>query len=368
MMVRDFGESFQKSWFSKASNPGGWMAYVTSKRDKVCWRRGISFSAAVALVFVALASAAAAWIGDSRPLAWVLDSASPNDINASSFDDRFSVALAPNLLSTGIPPRSLVRSLPLELEIKFQQAKSRLAQKLRSQDRPAALIEEPTVEVATIEKPAPSSVAAIPLPRSRPVEANLEFQAGPPTAQPDNHALLQSDNRTLLQKLSDLLPARVTLASLAPDGGLFREGPDLASLGYDNVTAVYDISARAVYMPDGSKLEAHSGLGSLMDDPGHVNERNVGATPPNVYDLKPRERLFHGVPALRMIPVGDSGTAGRSGLLAHSYMLGPNGDSNGCVSIKNYEKFLKAFSNGEIKRLVVVPSLSVENSASRRST
>jgi hypothetical protein len=120
-------------------------------------------------------------------------------------------------------------------------------------------------------------------------------------------------------------------------------------------------------MPNGLKLEAHSGFGSLMDDPGHVSERNVGATPPNVYDLKRRERLFHGVQVLRMIPVGGNGALGRSGLLAHSYMLGANGDSNGCVSIRNYEKFLKAFSNGEIKRLVVVASLGDSVSAARRS-
>jgi hypothetical protein len=69
-----------------------------------------------------------------------------------------------------------------------------------------------------------------------------------------------------------------------------------------------------------------------------------------------------------MIPVGDNGATGRSGLLAHSYMLGPKGDSNGCVSIKNYERFLRAFTNGEIKRLVVVPSLGDEKSASRWST
>ncbi|HBK08379.1 MAG TPA: hypothetical protein DDZ81_21435, partial [Acetobacteraceae bacterium] len=56
------------------------------------------------------------------------------------------------------------------------------------------------------------------------------------------------------------------------------------------------------------------------------------------------------------------------GLLAHSYMLGPNGDSNGCVSIKDYEKFLKAFVNGEIRRLVVVPRLRDEKLASRQST
>jgi hypothetical protein len=172
----------------------------------------------------------------------------------------------------------------------------------------------------------------------------------------------------LLEKLSDLLPGRVTLASLAPDGGLFGKRSDLASLGYDNFTAVYDISAHAVYMPDGSKLEAHSGFGSLMDDPAHVNEQNVGATPPNMYDLKPREALFHGVQALRMIPVGDNDTLGRSGLLAHNYMLGPNGDSNGCVSIKNYEKFLNAFTKGEIRRLAVVPRLRDEKSAPRQST
>jgi hypothetical protein len=88
-----------------------------------------------------------------------------------------------------------------------------------------------------------------------------------------------------------------------------------------------------------------------------------------VYDLKPRERPFHGVQALRMIPVGDNDTLGRSGLLAHSYMLGPNGDSNGCVSIKDYDRFLNAFTNGEVKRLVVVPSLGDGMSAAtRRST
>jgi hypothetical protein len=111
-------------------------------------------------------------------------------------------------------------------------ASGRLAQKLQSQDWRVAM-----------EEPTPSSVAAVPLPRSRPVEANLELRGGPLTAQPDN--------RTLLQKLSDLLPARVKLASLSPDGGLLGDGPDLTSLGYDNLTAVYDISARTVYMQTG---------------------------------------------------------------------------------------------------------------------
>jgi hypothetical protein len=127
----------------------------------------------------------------------------------------------------------------------------------------------------------------------------------------------------------------------------------------DRSTAVYDISAKTVYMPDGSKLEAHSGLGSRLDDPRFVHERMHGATPPHIYDLKPREALFHGVPALRLNPVGgEDAIFGRAGLLAHTYMLGPNGDSNGCISFKDYNKFLQAYRNGDIKRLVVVASLN----------
>jgi hypothetical protein len=123
----------------------------------------------------------------------------------------------------------------------------------------------------------------------------------------------------------------------------------------DSRTAVYDISARAVYLPNGEKLEAHSGFGDKMDDPRHVNVRMRGATPPNVYDLTLRESLFHGVRAIRLNPVDDEKMFGRDGILAHSYMLGPNGQSNGCVSFKDYDKFLQAFLRGEVDRLIVVP-------------
>jgi hypothetical protein len=343
------------------------MIYVSAGTDEIPRRRGLPSSGAmtVLLAAFALASGAAAWLAGSDSVASLSSPAFLKDTPAPSFDDRFSVDSfddrfsgnsTRNLLYSDIPPRPPARSMLGELEVKLPEAKGRLAQKLQSQDWKTALIEQ-----TTPSEPAPSTVSAVPLPlpRSRPVEANLELQGGPPTT--------QSDNRTLLQKLSDLLPGRITLASLAPDGGFLGNGPDLAALGYDNLTAVYDISAHVVYMPSGSKLEAHSGFGRLMDDPVHVSERNVGATPPNIYDLKPREQLFHGVQALRMIPVGDNDTLGRSGLLAHSYMLGPNGDSNGCVSIKNYEKFLQAFQNGEIRRLVVVASLSDGVATLRRS-
>ncbi len=151
-------------------------------------------------------------------------------------------------------------------------------------------------------------------------------------------------------------PAPLTLAYAAPDDGDLG-GQSIIPGRYDRWTAVYDISARKVYMPDGTTLEAHSGYGNRLDDPHHVDERMRGATPPTVYDLKLRESLFHGVQALRLIPEDEDKVFGRSGLLAHTYMLGPNGDSNGCVSFRDYNAFLQAYLNHRIKRLAVVTRL-----------
>jgi hypothetical protein len=126
----------------------------------------------------------------------------------------------------------------------------------------------------------------------------------------------------------------------------------------DSHTAIYDIVAQRVYLPNGQRLEAHSGLGSYLDDPRYVGEKDLGPTPPNVYELSLREELFHGVRAVRLIPVGGGNMFGRDGMLAHSYMLGPNGQSNGCVSIGDYPAFLNAVLSGEINRLVVVEHLA----------
>jgi hypothetical protein len=125
---------------------------------------------------------------------------------------------------------------------------------------------------------------------------------------------------------------------------------------YGDHVAVYDISARMVYLPDGTKLEAHSGLGALRDDPSGVSTRMRGPTPPATYALTPREELFHGVPALRLTPI-DSNVYGRAGLLAHTYMLGPDGDSNGCISFRDYDAFLNAYRSGKISKIVVVTRL-----------
>ena len=136
----------------------------------------------------------------------------------------------------------------------------------------------------------------------------------------------------------------------------------------DSHTAVYDIQAHTVYLPDGDRLEAHSGLGRRLDDPRYVSEKNRGPTPPNVYDLVLRSEPFHGVRALRLNPVGEGNMFGRDGMLAHTYMLGPSGQSFGCVSFRDYHAFLQAFLEGEVNRLVVVPHLgtSVSRAAPTR--
>ena len=166
-----------------------------------------------------------------------------------------------------------------------------------------------------------------------------------------------ADTRSIWEKLFGKPASALTLAYASAETGSLGSGHNPALGLYDRSTAVYDITAHKVYLPDGTALEAHSGLGALLDDPRHADVKMRGVTPPTVYDLQPREALFHGVEALRLIPQDEDQALGRDGLLAHSYMLGPNGDSNGCVSFKDYGAFLQAYKNHEITRLAVVARL-----------
>jgi hypothetical protein len=329
------------------------MAFDAATADRPLSRRrkGWSETITLGLAAVALSLGAAAWITDSDLSTLASAALPPSTDRLSSFEDRF---LPASSMPTKPALQPLDRSALAEVEMKLRAAQDLLAQKLMSPDLRggfvAAGLEEPRVEET---KRAPTTV--IPLPRSRPAAAGLV----PVLAQGDNGAGLddrappqrRADDRTLFEKLQD------RLASIAPGVGMFRRPPDLAALGYDGQTAVYDITAHAVYLPNGAILEAHSGMGDLKDDPEHISVRMQGATPPATYDLKPRETAFHGVQALRMTPVEGSEVYGRAGLLTHSYMLGPKGDSNGCVSIRDYDRFLKAYNDGAFTRLVVVPSL-----------
>lgn len=178
-----------------------------------------------------------------------------------------------------------------------------------------------------------------------------------------------ADNRNFFEKLFGVQKqqqAGTALAYAAPQdeaidrGRVTRMSPSVGTppRTAEAGTAIYDISAKMVYMPNGEKLEAHSGLGEYLDDPRYAHVRMKGVTPPHTYNLTEREALFHGVRAIRLTPVGGSGAIhGRAGLLAHTFMLGPNGDSNGCISFRDYERFLQAFLRGDIRRITVVASL-----------
>jgi Protein of unknown function (DUF2778) len=120
-------------------------------------------------------------------------------------------------------------------------------------------------------------------------------------------------------------------------------------------TAVFDLSAGIVYMPNGEKMEAHSGVGKMRDNPKYVHVRMLGPTPPSTYRLSMRESLFHGVAAIRMTPTNGINPHGRDGILAHSYMLRTRGDSHGCVVFADYNRFLSAFKRGAVTHIVVVP-------------
>jgi hypothetical protein len=125
--------------------------------------------------------------------------------------------------------------------------------------------------------------------------------------------------------------------------------------GQGDGVAVYDIAAGKVYMPDGTVLDAHSGMGNMMDNPDYVNQPNSGPTPPNTYNLSLRESPYFGVEALRLTPTDPGSMYGRSGILAHTKLVRGNNGSHGCVAFVDYAKFLAAFKSGQVKQLVVVP-------------
>lgn len=231
------------------------------------------------------------------------------------------------------------------------------------------LAEAPKTKEAA--QPAPAQVALnVPAPATKQVDAKAPAKAGASVrdmAQRAKNAVMSiasNDKPTMVEKLWGKQPAQGSLLSYASaDASVTGSIPETRAqnpmLGgsppYDKQTAVYDIAAKTVYLPDGTKLEAHSGLGSKMDDVRYAHVRMQGVTPPHIYELKPREALFHGVPALRLTPIGgEDKIFGRDGLLAHTYMLGNRGDSNGCVSFKDYYAFLNAYRNQGIRRLAVL--------------
>jgi len=288
--------------------------------------------------------------------------------------EQASAALAPS--STLTFDDRFAAAAPQGVEAKPQPETSKLAEAPKPQAETARLADaaKPRLEAPKPKAPAPVQVAA--LPPQRPADTSAAKSPGATVRDMAQRAkaavmsLASSERQSISEKLWGKQPSHGSLLAYASadasvTGSLGQnlgqelgqsQNPALGgSAPYDRSTAVYDISAHMVYLPDGTRLEAHSGLGSELDDPHSARIRMRGVTPPHIYELKPREALFHGVPALRLTPIGgEDAIYGRSGLLAHTYMLGPNGDSNGCVSFKDYNAFLNAYRNQGIKRLAVV--------------
>ena len=292
-----------------------------------------------------------------------------------SFMDRFAAAAPQSVEPTAQPEApKLAAASPLAPAPKLAEIIKPIppAQKLAEAPKPAVAPKLAEVAKPKEAAPAPVQVAAISPPPPRvaepaPAKTGNSIHDMAQRAKAAVMSLASNDRQTMVEKLWG------TPKPQQPHGGSLlsfasADASATGSLGpaqnpalqgstprYDQSTAVYDISAHMVYLPDGSKLEAHSGLGSQLDDPRSASIRMRGVTPPHMYDLTQREALFHGVAALRLNPVGGEETIyGRSGLLAHTFMLGANGDSNGCVSFRDYNAFLNAYRNQGIKRLAVV--------------
>ena len=258
-------------------------------------------------------------------------------ISPTMFNERFAAAepqSVPSNAANGAPPE---------------------APKLAEAPKPAA-----APRLAEAQKPkqaAPQQVAMTVPPPPTEAKPRSAIRDMAQRAKAAVMSIASNERMSITEKLWGKNSSRGSLLSYASaDASITSSiGRDQDQAPYDRDTAVYDITAHTVYLPDGTKLEAHSGLGSNLDDPRSARIRMRGVTPPHMYELKPREALFHGVPALRLTPVGgEEAIYGRDGLLAHTFMLRPNGDSNGCVSFRDYNAFLDAYRNKGIRKLAVV--------------
>jgi hypothetical protein len=278
---------------------------------------------------------------------WATDNASDTPITLasvpSSFGDRFSPA------SPAPRTRSLQPSSAFSNRFAGAVAAGAPPARFTLASVPSTIQPAPAVAAAPAPHAAARALAArvARKPQERPAAAPYRVASLGDTPIRTAYASADSANRDAA--IDDSLLNKMTPRDPAPqDSGT---NPDMSH------TAIYDITWHMVYLPNGRRLEAHSGLGEHMDDLGSVSLRDLGPTPPGVYDLTMREASFHGIDAIRLNPVDDGKMHGRDGILAHPYMLGANGQSNGCLSLKDYDAFLAAFRRGEFNRLVVVERL-----------
>lgn len=330
------------------------------------------------IVFYGLALTLAAQVGlilfdaPPQPPVAVTQPEARREAQIPSAPQRERIAVLDTRTPLGPPATGFSAVAPLSAEFRRVSPPPGLPPATEAARAPAEAAEATGIAPEGLVENPEQRMMAVPLPQPRPADLKLPAIAEAPrpsVARPARRARAAAaqaaaeDNRSFFEKLFGVQrPSGPALAYAAPeddvvDRGRGRRLSPVAPTAPTSVagTAVYDISAKTVYMPNGDRLEAHSGLGEMMDDVRYAHVRMKGVTPPHTYTLTEREALFHGVRAIRLNPIGGSGAIhGRAGLLAHTYLLGPRGDSNGCISFKDYDKFLQAYLRGEVKRLVVV--------------
>lgn len=242
-----------------------------------------------------------------------------------------------------VPPRAAVASVNVPVSSAIQQMAELPAP--TADPAPAANQQTP-VQVASVDQTEQ---------RFGLVMQSPKFEAPLPMARPEGWP---KSDATAAAK--DSSPKRA-LAYATPD---VNDGSDglprrpAAAPRLQAGVAIYDISAHTIFLPDGKRMEVHSGLGRYKDNPKYTKVKAKGPTPPNIYTLSMREKLFHGVPALRLTPADWSKMHGRNGILAHTYLRrGRPGQSAGCLAFKHYYKFLDYYKRGLVKKIIVVDRL-----------
>lgn len=190
----------------------------------------------------------------------------------------------------------------------------------------------------------------IPLPVARPLIETVTVEKKPVEEKPV--ARVKRDKRNDAKDIAYAKPERSLF------GDLFKsKANDTGWLGKGTKVAVYDVSSATVYLPDGTKLRAHSGIGHMRDNPRYEHVKMRGPTPAGIYRLSMREKRFYGVEAIRMTSIDGRDPKNRTGLLTHTNLLRGQKGSHGCVAFQNYQPFLRAFKRGQITMMIVVPKL-----------
>jgi hypothetical protein len=206
----------------------------------------------------------------------------------------------------------------------------------------------------------------VPLPEARPLIERAVVEDEPVAEKISNEKPADekpADEKPASRAKRDKKDEAKDVAYAKPERSLFgdlfksRTGDKKGWLGKGTKVAIYDVSSATVYMPDGTKLKAHSGIGHMRDNPRYEHVKMRGPTPAGIYRLSMREKRFYGVEAIRMTSIDGRHPKNRTGLLTHTNLLRGQKGSHGCVAFVNYQPFLRAFKRGQITMLVVVPEL-----------